>query len=153
MLEECFNLIYKIRITSLNKKINTNNDTLERSKRILESSNGSLNHLRNESKRDISPTRSESSTASAINNKMMSSFNEQFYQNDDNNKSRDERLINILDRKMSSPIIKPTSNENMTIHPSVIATLQELKKELKEWWASAATSKRGDEDAREEFGE
>ena len=83
----------------------------------------------------------------------MSSFNEQFYQNDDNNKSRDERLINILDRKMSSPIMKPNSNENLTIHPSVIATLQELKKELKEWWASAATSKRGDEDAREEFGE
>lgn len=151
MLEECLDMIYKIRKTSLNKRVASDNHSHSHrpvyiQKQVSQSNGSNL--------ADVSSTNSKTS-ASGINSRMMSEFNE-FYQISSNNS--DDRSVKFLDRKLSVAAkldATSSSSSNSTnkpsVHPSVIATLQDLKSELKDWWANSATSKRGNDEAREEF--
>ena len=152
MLDECLDMIYKIRKTSLNKRIASGSQShTHKPLNIQKNASQSRNSNSNLQPANISPTNLKSS-ASGINSRMMSDFNE-FYQVNDSGSHQ------VLDRKLSSApekndIISSNSssvNNKPTVHPSVIATLQELKRELKDWWSDSATSKRGNDEAREEF--
>lgn len=185
ILEECLDLIYKIRKTSLNKRIaaSCNGKTPKYIPRnVIHNKEFSCNDDRNSPIDDSgsrSPSKSSStSLANQMNNRMMSDFNEyhqskQQQSNEINNNNNnadelesDKRIVKFMDRKNQSStmtkanvnatelknnVISPGTTNSKLVHPSIITILQDFKKELKEWWATSATIKRGDEDAREEY--